>query len=239
MCKFIKKKSPKICKIEKINYNCTCEHCIHERNYPSIQSVNFTFFIQKHMKTKHVVSGLLGAVAVIAFAVLTSNNTMAANTNTNTTLGIRTGNLTFVKDTGASMDSYFGHAANQNAAIDIGSYDSSLSAIAAASSGDHRFTVTDLAGKTFAVTVVSSDLTAADGTIDKALISYTSTNRLGTGKALTATGNGGQNLGSSVTFVGRANNSGVSKYSQEITIHVAVPAAQAPGDYTGVLTFTY
>jgi hypothetical protein len=28
-------------------------------------------------------------------------------------------------------------------------------------------------------------------------------------------------------------------FSQEITLKVAVPAAQAPGSYTGVITFTY
>jgi hypothetical protein len=42
-----------------------------------------------------------------------------------------------------------------------------------------------------------------------------------------------------VTFVSRTNANGLSQFSQEITLKVAIPAAQKPGSYTGVITFTY
>jgi hypothetical protein len=77
-------------------------------------------------------------------------------------------------------------------------------------------------------------------TIAKANIGYTGTARFGTGKALTVSPTSAADIGTApVTFVARANNSWISKFSQEITLKVAVPAAQAPGAYTGLLTFTY
>ena len=42
-----------------------------------------------------------------------------------------------------------------------------------------------------------------------------------------------------VTFVSRTNTNGLSQFSQEITLKVAIPAAQKPGSYTGIITFTY
>lgn len=196
----------------------------------------------KHLK----LIGVLSTLIVAAFAILTIGNTNAANTNTNTTLGIRTGVLSFYKDTGTTMNSYFA-AANPSSSttIDIGTYDASLSAIAAASSGDHRFTVSDLRGKSFTITVQSSSLNGTDEnsnavSIAASTVSYTGTARAGTGKALTASPTSAADIGTApVTFVARANSSGVSKFAQEITLKVAVPAAQTPASYTGLLTFTY
>ncbi len=194
----------------------------------------------KHLKF----IGVLSTLIVAAFAVLNLGQSLAATTATNTTLGITPGNLTFYKDIGTDMDSYFSHSGNTNADIDIGTYGASLSPIAAQSSGDHRFTVSDLKGNAFVVTIQSSDLTAVDQSgaqlvIAKNLIGFTGTSRLGTGKAVTSNMDEA-NIGTSpLTFVQRADNSGTSKYSKEITLKVAVPAAQAPGSYTGLLTFTY
>jgi hypothetical protein len=57
------------------------------------------------------------------------------------------------------MNTYFGHAPNASGSVDLGSYASSVSAVSAASAGDHRFTVTDLLGSSFTVTIQSSALT--------------------------------------------------------------------------------
>lgn len=190
----------------------------------------------KHLKF----IGVLSTLIVAAAAVLTLGQTNAANTATNTTMAITAGTLTFYKDTGATMDTYFSHAANTATTIDIGTYVASLDAISAASSGNHRFTVSDMLGSGFTITIQSSALTAPNGTITADKVSYTGTAWMGTGKALTASPTSAADIGTSpVTFVARNDNTGLSKYSQEITIKVAVPAAQAPGSYTGVLTFTY
>jgi hypothetical protein len=138
------------------------------------------------------------------------------------------------------MDSYFSHAANQSANIDIWNYSASLSEIAAASSGDHRFTVSDMLWSSFTITLQSSALTASGVTdILASAVTYTGTNWLGTGKALTATWTPNTSLATPVTFVARSNGSWLSKYSQEITLKVQIPAAQAPASYTWQLTFTY
>jgi|GEM_PF-1121108 len=190
----------------------------------------------KHLK----LIGVLSTLIVAAVAILNLGQTFASTANTNTTLGIRTGVLSFYKDTTTAMDSYFSHSGNQSASIDIGTYDASLAPISAQSSGDHRFTVSDMAGKSFTVTLASSDLTATGGlSISSGLVTYTGTTRYGTGKALTATGTFNTALSSPVTFVARSNASGISKFAQEITLKVAVPAAQGPESYTGLLTFTY
>lgn len=173
-------------------------------------------------------------------AMLLNDKSLAANTYTPTTLGIHTGTFLFFKDTGTDMNSYFSHSPNADTEIDMGNYDASLSIINAASSGDHRFTVSDMIGNSFTVTVQTSDLTASGGLfIPAANIGYTGTVRTGTGKTLTAAPTGTADISSAVTFVARANNSGLSKYSQEITLLVNIPAAQAPENYTGTLTFTY
>jgi len=184
---------------------------------------------------------LFATLAVIALALFTSNSSMAANTTTNTTLGIRTGVLSFYKDTTTAMDTYFSHSGNQSASIDIGTYDASLAVISAASNSDHRFTISDLEGSSFTVTVQSSDLTASGSlSIAANTVGYTGTTRYGTGKALTSAPTSAADIGTApVTFVARTNNSGVSKFAQEITLKVAIPAAQAPESYTGMLTFTY
>ena len=190
-------------------------------------------------------AGVFTTLIIATVAILNLGQSFAANTNTNTTLGIRTGVLSFYKDTTAAMNSYFSHTGNISTAIDIGTYDASVSTQNAQSSGDHRFTISDLLGKSFVVQLLSSDLTALDAsggtlTIPKAGIGYTGTTRFGTGKALTAAPTSAADIGTTaVTFVSRANHSGVSVFSQEITLKVAVPAAQGPGSYTGLLTFTY
>ena len=113
----------------------------------------------KHLKLAGVVTTLI----VAAVAILNLGQTFATNVNTNTTLGITSGVFSFYKDTSTTMDSYFSHSGNQSASIDIGTYAASLNAQNVQSSGDHRFTVSDLAGKSFTVTISSSDLTASDG----------------------------------------------------------------------------
>ena len=96
----------------------------------------------KHLKF----IGVLSTLIVAAFAVLNLGQSLAATTPTNTTLGITPGTLSFTKDLGTSMDSYFGHSGNTNADIHIGTYAASISSISAQSSGDHRFTVSDTLG---------------------------------------------------------------------------------------------
>lgn len=192
---------------------------------------------------KHVkFIGVLSTLIIAAFAIVTIGNTNA-QTNTNTNMKIKTGVLSFYKDTGTEMNAYFAGGPNTATEISLGEHDASLDAFDAYSSGDHRFTVSDLRGKSFTVTVVSSDLTGIDEdtnavNIAATNVSYTGTTWAGTGKALTAEPTWA-NLWSSQTFVARANSSGVSKFSQEITLKVAVPAAQTPAYYTGLLTFTY
>jgi len=210
-----------------------------------LSSKVFTLYTKNKMKHLKFI-GVLSTLIVAAVAILTLGQTNAANTATNTTLGIRTGVLSFYKDTGTSMNSYFS-ATNPNASltIDIGTYDASLNAIDAASSGDHRFTVSDLRGKSFTITVQSSSLNGTDEdaqpvTIAANTVSYTGTTRAGTGKALTAAPTSAADIGTApVTFVARTNSSWVSKFAQEITLKVAIPAAQTPAAYTGLLTFTY
>jgi hypothetical protein len=178
--------------------------------------------------------------SVFAISALLYFGTSLAATNTNTTLGITVWSFSFFKDTSTDMNSYFSHTGNQDASIDIWNYAASLSEIAASSSGDHRFTVSDMVGDSFTVTLQTSALTASWVTdIPASAITYTGTDWLGTGKALTATWEQNTSLDNPITFVARADNSWLSKYSQEITIKVQIPAAQAPASYTGQLTFTY
>ena len=193
------------------------------------------------MKTRNVIAALMSTIAISAFTMVSLNQSLAANTTTPTLLGIRSGVLMFYKDTGIAMDTYFSHSGNQSESIDIGTYDASLSPIPAASSGDHRFTISDLKGKSFTVTLQSSDMTASGGLIiANSNVGYTGTTRNGTGNALTSAPTSAADIGTApVTFVARTNNAGTSKYSQEITLTVGIPAAQAPETYTGMLTFTY
>lgn len=180
-------------------------------------------------------ASILGIVSLLYFGI-----TFATNSATNTTLGITAGAFGFSKDLTSDMDSYFGHAPNPSASIDIWNYWVSLSEIAAASSGDHRFTVSDMLWAPFTITLQSSALTASGvSDIPASAVTYTGTDWLGTGKALTATGTPNTSLATPVTFVARTNGSWLSKFSQEITLKVQIPAAQAPASYTGELTFTY
>ena len=190
----------------------------------------------KTIKTPQIV--VLGTLAI--FSLLYFWLSFAANSSTNTTLGITVGTFSFSKDTWTSMNSYFSHAANVWSNIDIGSYAASLEEISAASAGDHRFTVSDMLWSAFTITLQSSALTASGVTdIPATAVSYTGTDRLGTGKALTATWAPNTSLNTPVTFVARNDSSWLSKFSQEITLKVQIPAAQAPASYTGQLIFTY
>lgn len=195
------------------------------------------------MKSKFTKKVSMFVLIVSLLVTITSifiDESSAATTTTNTTLWITAGSFSFTKDTTASMDSYFSHSANAATAISIWSYESSISAISAISSGNHRFTASDMLGSSFTVTMQSSALTIAGDSIPAANIWYTWTTRFGTWKTLTAAPTSAVDIWTSpVTFVSRANNSGLSLFSQEITLKVAVPAAQAPGSYTGVITFTY
>ena len=124
--------------------------------------------------------------------------------------------------------------------MDIGTYTASLSDISASSANDHRFEIYDMLGLAFTVTMQSSALVASNGTIPAANIGYQGSAWSGSGKPLTAAPVGAVDIGSNpVTFVSRNDNSGVSKYHQDIQLTVHVPAAQAPGAYAGMLTFTY
>ncbi len=198
-------------------------------------------YLMKFAARKKITSLIHGLIVVIAsiFGILYFWNSFAS-TSTDTTLWIVAGAFNFFKDTGTTMDSYFSHGANTGASIDIWSYAASLSAISAASSSNHRFTVSDMLGSSFVITLQSSALTASGVTsIPASAVSYTGTDWLWTGMALTATGTQNTPLNTPVTFVARANASWLSLYSQEITLKVQVPAAQAPASYTGQLTFTY
>lgn len=129
----------------------------------------------KHLKF----IGVLSTLIVAAFAVLNLGQSLAATTATNTTMAITAGSFTFYKDlTGDAT--YFGHTANSNATINIGTYEANLNPISAASAGDHRFTVSDMLGSGFVVQIQSSALTAPNGTIAASNVSYTGTNWLGT-----------------------------------------------------------
>jgi len=207
------------------------------------EHITFIFFIQTKMKHLKLI-GVLSTLLIAAFAVINIGNTNA-QTNTDTNMRIKTGVLSFYKDTGTEMNAYFAGGPNTAADISLGEHDASLDAFDAYSSGDHRFTVSDLRGKSFTVLLQSSALNGTDEdsqavSIPANTVSYTGTAWAGTGKALTAAPTGNADIGTTpVTFVARANSSGVSKFSQEITLKVAVPAAQTPAYYTGLLTFTY
>lgn len=185
----------------------------------------------------------VSALAVMLWAGLimsSMNRSSAATSTTNTTLGITPGTFSFIKDVGATMDSYFSHGPNAWTSIDIGTYAASVTTTSASSEGNHRFTVSDLLGNAFSVTLQSSALTIAWASIPASAIGYTGTAWLGTGQVLTAAPTSAVDIGTNpVTFVARNNADGLSLFSQEITIKVAIPAAQKPGSYTGLLTFTY
>ena len=194
------------------------------------------------MKSKLIKNIPILTAIVLSWILMTSliQESFAATTTTNTTLWITAGTFSFTKDTTASMDSYFWHWPNVNDSINIWSYISSILDISANSSGDHRFTLSDMIGSSFTVTMQSSSLTTAWESIPANKIWYTWTTRFGTWKTLTAAPTSAVDIWTApITFVSRANNSGLSLFSQEITLKVAVPAAQAPGSYTGVITFTY
>lgn len=183
----------------------------------------------------------ISALAIMLWAILMIGaQSSAATSTTNTTLGITAGSFSFTKDVGTTMDSYFSHSPSASATIDIGTYAANITATAVSSAGNHRFTVSDLLGSAFTVTIQSSALTVAGGSIPATAIGYTGTAWLGTGKALTAAPTSAVDIGTApVTFVARNDATGLSAFSQEITLKVAVPAAQKPGSYTGVITFTY
>ena len=178
---------------------------------------------------------------IICIAAILWNNIFANTTTTHTSLWITAGVLSFYKDTTTAMNGYFGWSSpNTASSIDIGTYSASLTQISASSDPDHRFTVSDMLWEAFTVTIQSSAMTSLDGTIPAANIWYTGTNREGTWAALTAEPTWAVDIGTApVTFVSRNNADGLSVFAQEITLTVNVPAAQTPGSYTGLITFTY
>lgn len=198
------------------------------------------YSMTSHPQKKHlaIVYNVIAIVAIVFGAIYVSYSSAVT---TDTTLWITAGVFSFSKDITIDMSSYFWHPANTSGSINIGSYAASATAISAQSSGDHRFTVSDLLWASFTVTLQSSTLTASGVAmpIPAANITYTGSERLGTGYALTATGTQDTALNAPVTFVARTNASGLSLYAQEITLKVLVPGSSAAGSYTGVLTFTY
>ena len=179
-------------------------------------------------------------IFVTVFGITYFADVFATGSNIGTSLGISVGTFSFYKDTTTAMDSYFWHSPNGSSGIDIWNYAASLNPIPATSSGDHRFTVSDILGTAFTVTLQSSDLTASWVTaIPASAITYTWTDWLGTWEVLTATWTQNTSLDSAITFVARNNILWLSQYSQEITLRVTIPAAQAPASYTGQLIFTY
>lgn len=72
---------------------------------------------QRVQAIKLITLGIISSFAVLLLAYV--GISFASNSSTNTTLGITVGTFNFFKDTGASMDSYFSHAANAAESIDI------------------------------------------------------------------------------------------------------------------------
>ena len=167
-------------------------------------------------------------------------STVAAQTTTDTSLWITAGTFRFYKDTGTDMNTYMGQAGNEWTSIDIGTYEASLSAVSANSAENHRFTVADMKGDPFTVTIQSSDLTSWSGdTISRSNVWYAGGPRRGTGVALSAAPTWAADIGTApVTFVAKTER-GVLMMAQDLEVVVNIPAFQAPGAYEGTITFTY
>jgi hypothetical protein len=144
--------------------------------------------------------GLLfsGFVAVLTLLYL-GQSFAAPLINVNTSLIITTGLFTFSKDMTSSMSGYFvaggyaGHITGNNASgINLGVFAVQLYEQAAYSSGDHRFTLTDIYGAPFIITLLATNMTGIlSGVavyIPGSAISYTGTAWVGTGSPLTNTG---------------------------------------------------
>lgn len=196
--------------------------------------------MEKHLR-KHFLATAIVAILCASVSILILSKSLADNFSTNTTLGILPWSLSFNKDITTNMDTYFWHSPDASNSMDIWQHSSSIQTIIATSTGNHRFTISDMVWATFVVTMQSSALNSSWWNfIPAANIWYTWTTRLGTGKELTAAPIFATDIWTApVTFVSRENGLGLSLFSQEIILKVNIPAAQAPGAYSGVITFTY
>lgn len=175
----------------------------------------------------------------------------------NTTLRITTWVFSFGKDTGGSMGYYFSgdpcnywatmFTWNTWAGIDFWTTGIALVTQWMFSSGNHRFTASDMLWQSFRITIQSTALTGwlfglSTAVIPPANVTYTGTNWCGTGYVLTKTWAIGTNpsaaLSSPYDMAARENNSWLSLWSQNITMKVSIPAAQWWWRYTWVLLFT-
>ena len=177
--------------------------------------------------------------------------------NVNTYLRITTWVFSFQKDTGSTMGSYFSGAPcnwwtttftwNTWAGIDFGSTGISLASQSMYSSGNDRFTVSDMYWQSFTIQVLSTALTgyfagSATPVIPATNITYTGSNWCGTGWVLTNSwafnNNQSSALNANYTMAARVNNSWLSLWSQFVRLRVDIPAAQNGWGYTGMLIFT-
>lgn len=196
--------------------------------------------MEQHLR-KHFLATTIIAILCASISLLILSKSLADNFSTNTTLGILPWSLSFSKDISSSMDTYFGHSPDTSSSMDIWQHSSSIQNIVAASTGNHRFTLSDMIWATFVVTMQSSALNSSWwNSIPSANIWYTWSAWLGTGKELTAAPIFATDIWTSpVTFVARENGLWLSLFSQEIILRVNIPAAQSPGSYSWVITFTY
>jgi hypothetical protein len=181
------------------------------------------------------------ALLCASVSLLVLSKSSAGNLSTNTTLWILPWSLTFIKDTTTNMDSYFSHSPDSSSSMNIWQYGSKIWSIIAASTWNHRFTISDMLGGSFVITIQSTALNSTWwNTISANNIWYTGTTRLWTWKTLTAAPIYSTDIWTApVTFVSRENNSGLSLFSQEIILKVNIPPAQKPWSYTWSITFTY
>ena len=196
--------------------------------------------MEQHLRKHFLVTAII-AVLCASVSLLILSKSLADNFSTNTTLGILPWSLTFTKDTTTNMDIYFSHSPEASSNMDIWQHWSSLETIIASSTGNHRFTVSDMLWNSFVVTIQSTSLNSTWwDNIPANNIWYTWTNRLGTGKVLTASPISAVDIWTApVTFVARENDFWLSVFSQEIILKVNIPPAQKPGSYTWSITFTY
>lgn len=195
----------------------------------------------EHHLRKHFFATVIIAVLCASVSLLILSRSSANNFSTNTTLGILPWSLTFTKDITTDMDSYFWHSPDLSNSMNIWQYLSSLLSITASSTWNHRFTISDMLGSSFVVTIQSTALNSTWwNSISANNIWYTGTSRVWTGKLLTAAPVFSTDIWTApVTFVSRENSSWLSLFSQEIILKVNVPPAQKPWTYTWSVTFTY
>lgn len=196
--------------------------------------------MEKHLR-KHFLLASIIAILSASISLLILSKSSADNFSTNTTLGILPWSLNFTKDITTNMDSYFWHSPDASNNMDIWQHWSSMIAVNASSTGNHRFTISDMLWNAFVVTMQSSALNSTWwDSISSNNIWYTGTTRLGTWKLLTAAPISALDIWTApVTFVARENSFWLSVFSQEILLKVNIPAAQKPWSYTWMIIFTY